>query len=415
MTEQKFYDAYSDIDGNQILKVQVQDMLKFRHTVISRILGLGLLFGAIQSAQAACPADIMNLAPGTWCEVPNSHMNDVAFQWPAGVTYTQNGLGVTCVIDCWSGGAYDTKRDRLIVWGGGHFGYAGNEIYAFDVNAQKWIRVNSPSIPVGEDTPYAPDGGPTSRHTYDYVEYVPSTDRFCSFGGAGFYSSGQTATTNTDCFNFDTLTWEHKTPIASIGDKGTTIGGKAVYDPVTQKVYYQSGLGGAFSSYDPATDTWQVLDSASYMDYYLTVAIDPVRRKMIAVGYGQQLIFDLNNPSAGYTNLSTSGDPTIINAQAPGIAYDPVSDKFVGWAGGANVYTLNLDTLVWTQATLSGSNTVTPTAANSDGTYGRFRYIPSKNAYIVVNSINEDVFFYKLASGQSTPPQAPAKPTLTIK
>jgi len=55
-------------------------MLKFRHTVISRILGLGLLFGAIQSAQAACPADIMNLAPGTWCEVPNSHMRDVAFQ-----------------------------------------------------------------------------------------------------------------------------------------------------------------------------------------------------------------------------------------------------------------------------------------------------------------------------------------------
>jgi hypothetical protein len=70
---------------------------------------------------------------------------------------------------------------------------------------------------------------------------------------------------------------------------------------------------------------------------------------------------------------------------------------------------------VWTQATLSGSNTVTPMAANGDGTYGRFRYIPSKNAYVVVNSIDEDVFFYKLAAGQTNPPQAPAKPTLTIK
>jgi hypothetical protein len=34
----------------------------------------------------------------------------------------------------WGGGAHDTKRDRLIVWGGGHGDYGGNELYAFDVN-----------------------------------------------------------------------------------------------------------------------------------------------------------------------------------------------------------------------------------------------------------------------------------------
>jgi hypothetical protein len=53
---------------------------------------------------------------------------------------------------------------------------------------------------------------------------------------------------------------------------------------------------------------------------------------------------------------------------------------------------------------------VTPAATNtvpaskltreSSGTWGRFRYIPSKNAFIVVNSTSGHVFFYKLSPGE---------------
>jgi hypothetical protein len=374
-----------------------------------------LLLGAAYGAHAGnCPADVATLPAGTWCEVPNSHMRGVAFQWPAGVTFTQNGVGVDGVMSLWSGGAFDTKRNRLIVWGGGHFGYAGNEIYAFDVNTLSWTRVTDPSIPVGDNVPYAPDGGPTSRHTYNYVEYVPSIDRFCSFGGAGFYSDGQHGTNNTDCFNFDAKQWERKAAIPSTGT--TTIGSKAAYDPVSGRVYLQTGLGGTFSSYDPGTNTWTTLVSSSFMDYYLTAAIDPVRRKMVAVGIGQLRVLDLNNPSAGWSDLSTSGDMTIVNAQAPGFVYDPVSDRFVGWSGGASVYTLNMDTRIWSKLPLAAGNSTTPTAAAGDGTYGRFRYIPSKNAFIVVNSIDEDVFFYKLSSAAGSPPPAqPAQPTVTVR
>lgn len=384
-------------------------MMRLKRAWITLVLGMAVVGGA----HAACPTDIKDLAPGNWCQVPNSHMRSVAYDWPAGVTYTQNGVGVAGVMSLWSGGAYDTKRDRLVVWGGGHFGYAGNEIYAFDVNGQKWVRVNDPSIPVGDNTPYAPDGGPTSRHTYDYVEYVPSIDRFCSFGGAGFYSDGQHGTNNTDCFNFDALKWERKAAIPDVGT--TTIGSKAVFDPVTQRVFLQTGLGGTFSSYDPSTDKWSILVSNSYMDYYLTVAIDPVRRKMIAVGDGKQVIWDLNKPGAGYSTLSTSGETAIINTQAPGIVYDPVTDRFVAWAGGPNVYTLNMDSLIWTRVSPAATNTATPTAAEGTGTYGRFRYIPSKNAFIAVNSVDEDVYFYKLAPGQSKRPATPGTPTVSIR
>ncbi|MCF6264732.1 MAG: hypothetical protein L3J24_14255, partial [Xanthomonadales bacterium] len=44
-------------------------------------------------------------------------------------------------------------------------------------------------------------------------------------------------------------------------------------------------------------------------------------------------------------------------------------------------------------------NSVSPSARQSFGTYGRFRYIPSKNAFVLVNHTNTNVFFYKLTSG----------------
>ncbi len=384
-----------------------------RNGIYKGILAM-LMLGAAAGVHAGdCPADISNLPAGQWCEVPNSHMRSVAYQWPSGVTFTQNGIGVDGVMSLWSGGAFDSKRNRLIVWGGGHFGYAGNEIYAFDANTLSWTRVTNPSIPVGENTPYAPDGGPTSRHTYNYVDYVPSIDRFCSFGGAGFYSDGQHGTDTTDCFDFDGLKWEKKATIPNTGP--TTIGSKAVYDPTSGKVYLQTGLGGTFSSYDPGTDTWATLVSSSFMDYNITAAIDPVRRKMVAVGIGQLLVLDLKNPSAGFANLSAGGDLAIFNATSPGFVYDPVSDRFVGWSGGSDVFTLNMDTLMWSKLPLAAGNSTTPTAASSDGTYGRFRYIPSKNAFVVVNGIDENVFFYKLSTAAGIPPPAQAaKPTVTV-
>jgi outer membrane protein assembly factor BamB len=87
-----------------------------------------------------------------------------------------------------------------------------------------------------------------------------------------------------------------------------------------------------------------------------------------------------------------------------------VSDRIVAWNGGGDVYTLNMDTMVWTRHVASG--TVIPTSQSGTGTYGRFQYIPSKNVFLGVNSIDENVYFYKLSAGggspaDSIPPAAP--------
>ena len=111
-----------------------------------------------------------DMKPRTWLEIPDTHMRKVAFQWPKSVRRYGN---VRNVIGAWCSAAYDTKRKRLIAWGGGHSDYAGNEIYVFDVSKRKWERVNDPSTKLdrlrGETYP---DGMPRSVHSYEYLVVI---------------------------------------------------------------------------------------------------------------------------------------------------------------------------------------------------------------------------------------------------
>ncbi len=74
-------------------------------------------------------------------------------------------------ITAWSGAALDTNADRLLVWGGGHADYSGNEVYAFDLRTLRWTRLTEPSA-VDRSRGHYADGNPRSRHTYDYIEFV---------------------------------------------------------------------------------------------------------------------------------------------------------------------------------------------------------------------------------------------------
>jgi hypothetical protein len=269
-----------------------------------------------------------------------------------------------------------------------------------------WERLTNPSLDVGgtASTGYYPDGLPRSRHTYNYVDYIPSIDRFCSFGVSSPYPVGGGDIPNVDCFNFQTLQWERKANTPSYG-----IGAITAHNPVTNKSWVH-GTGDSsrmrLAEYNPQTNTWAQRsgsDSGWQYAYDSTAAIDTKRNHLYAVGGGKMARWDLNQSGTIVRqNLSTTGDTAMVGKKAPGFAYDPVSDKFVAWSGGADVYRLDPATLVWTRVSPASTNTVIPTMPPSAGTYGRFRYIPSKNAFIVVNSINQNVYFYKLSSGSGT-------------
>lgn len=98
------------------------------------------------------------------------------------------------IIGAWSSFAWDSKRGDLIIYGGGHANYSGNDVYRWRARSLQWERAALPSetLFIGNNSWTAIDGAdaaPTSAHTYDNAVYLPLVDRYMNFGGA-IYNSG---------------------------------------------------------------------------------------------------------------------------------------------------------------------------------------------------------------------------------
>jgi hypothetical protein len=201
---------------------------------------------------------IEDLQPGEWYEVPSSRM-DALDPCPTRDCCYSAIEGISAVMNDWSGGAYDTKRDRLMVWGGGHCGYAGNEIYAFSMDSLKWSMITPPlecqyllHPECGPTCQTYGDSTPSSRHAYDGLEYIPDpVDGFFSSGGAvwGGGGPGCTGGSGTWIFKLATETWVH---LAAAPDGRN--GNETAYDPVSGHVFQRGNCW--LAKYNPSTDTW---------------------------------------------------------------------------------------------------------------------------------------------------------------
>nr|MCH9696537.1 hypothetical protein [Gammaproteobacteria bacterium] len=87
------------------------------------------------------------------------------------------------------------------------------------------------------------------------------------------------------------------------------------------------------------------------------------------------------------------------------LIYNSADKTMVAWSGDPqkglqpeDIYVLDLDEFKWAKRVPAAGNAVIPTRAAQQGTYGRFRYVASKNALIVVNDVDQNVYFYKLSS-----------------
>ena len=380
----------------------------------------GFLVGFLDFTSIASASALLdNLQPGHWAEVPNSRLDAVAPNpLPPGNTTAGNSPFGVVVAE--SGAAFDTKRNRFMVWGGGHGDYSGNEIYAFDVDTLTWDRIEDPTpnnlIPgfSGPHNETYPDGKPASRHSYDSLVYLPDQDALWTSGGSRWANGF--ATWATWQYDLTLGTWEQKAA-ASTGF-ANTYGVNAQYDPVTENVIWRHALGGdgplRLQEYDPATDAWTIRNNTAPAagGSSSTSALDPGRRTMVFVGvanYGSPSVNQLytyNIDTHEYLDLSTvtTGDTEIQAGRAPGLAYDPVVDTLVAWKGAdalsaaSDVYTFDIDTNVWTKIPADPANTVLPTASANTGTFGRWQYIPSEDVFMLYNNVDENVFFYRLPS-----------------
>jgi hypothetical protein len=344
-----------------------------------------------------------------WSEVPDTKLQNVC---PPSTPDYNFARYCRDVIRGWSGGIADTKRDRLILWGGGHNGYYGNELYAFDLNTLKLSRLNDPSpIASGSGCPAdLTDGTPNSRHTYNELAYVEQADRMYAFSG-GIANVDGCQTQDTWTLGLDSLKWKRMDPVS--GDVPLAGHPVAAYDPNTKLVFVHDQWRHLYS-YDYDTNAYRVYSNSTPRALRMTAAIDPKRKLFIMFGDqgssdgGGLRVYDIGPKSnfreQDWTSRSKGCEP-LMTAAFPGLAYDPVLDRIVGWPNfGNSIYLLDPDTISCTVETFPGgppdSDHEAPSkpAPYSNGTFGRFRYFPRENTYVLLNDWDLNVFLLKLTA-----------------
>jgi hypothetical protein len=290
-------------------------------------------------------------------------------------------------IFAWSSGAYDSLRSRLIVFGGGHSDYFGNELYALSLSDSTMTRLNDPGLPLDADCSFSTANGTQagSRHTYDALLYVEHADRLWTYGGSmtpcGYLSD------DTWTYSFADEKWEPREPT---GPKPKAVPGiVADYDPMSKKIFVHDDT--TLYSYDLEQDSFTLLYEGDTIDYHMTGVIDPIARKLVVVGAGSVYVYGIDGEYAPVT-LQTTGADELVGSGYPGLAFDTESEKVVGWNGGDSAYSLDLASGVWTALTSTNG----PGDPNETGTYKRWRYVPRQSSFVLVNGPSQNAFLFRL-------------------
>jgi hypothetical protein len=358
---------------------------------------------SISVATQAQVLDLVRAAPeASWLNV---NLNSISSVWTPPEhrnDYQTQGDEMNRIVGAWSSFAWDSSRSSLIIYGGGHANYGGNDVYTWNGSTLLWERSSLPSLlnvtEVGPGYRYAfpVDGSmnaPASAHTYDNTVYLRDSDRYMTFGGAAYNTGGSYLKDNGDGtfgrtgpYLFD--------PSRSDGDKvgGTTGSG---VNPATQGgsmwenrdsldptpgirkplsfvdgfadstvengkdvVYVGGAQGGtAMDLYrytlhdlnDPTQDTWELVginwhtlqtgDSAG--------ALDTGRGIFARTGDASTPFLIWDTSQSGHDNLDMIVVPTdLTGGMAPtsfrgyGLAYDPLRRRFVAWGGGGDIWAL---------------------------------------------------------------------------
>lgn len=338
--------------------------------------------------------------------------------------------GILGAMNAWNGGCFDQSRGVFWINAlGGHGNYFGNGSYKLDLAraAPLWSMVGAVSGQIGQPavnyadgqdaTGLYSDGRVRSTHSYNTPVYVP---------GVGPFLAGQTSVSSSGgggprwAVKFNETTGV-ATPLAVASASGASTPAAACYDPTRGaqgSIWRRWGGTSAMQRYDVAANTWstvgsvQVLGSDASLTYLpghdcILIGLGSAGSQLVAGGW---MVFDC---AAGTYHYPTfTGAPAINNPGTGGMwpgECQPVWVPSLGCAcawdnASATTFITTLTpganprTDAWTVGTLnvSGSNTVTPSAAQGNGTFGRFMFWPSANVFILLNAHDAAGFFFKL-------------------
>jgi len=348
------------------------------------------------------------------------------------------------VIRSWSGAIADTTHNRMLLWGGGHDNYYGNEIYSLNLNANPvtLTRAKDPTVPTNyvnksncvDAIPPSSPNAPNSRESYEGMAFIPSSDVMMIVDGAlaCLQGNGTISTWTIPLASLSNSTnWVNETPTVTgptpATAPGSAYGNIAAYDPNSGLVFVADSS--AIYTYNYSTNTYNKITATDgfLTDIYLSGAIDPTRKLFVTVGacdggtcpagHGV-FVADISNPTTttqqDWTANSMaqpvceeflSGGVNPINAANPGFTFDSVADDFVGWPNqGNSVYIITPDVanqrLDCTKSTFTGgppNSAQTVAGANtSNGTFGRFQYFPGPDVFVLINDWDIPAYILRL-------------------
>jgi len=402
------------------------------------------------AAPRPAPDWIKQIAPGTWAEVSLNTLADVDPakdpdvnpNYPSAPPWRDNQKAV---LSAWNGGAFATgygKSGALMVAGGGHADYYGNEVYAFDLYERRWQRLTNPyanpTFPV-EDGIW-PDGTPSVPHTYDQVDYLESVNSFVMMktehDNTGGRSSPVVAMLSLDGLrppdsnasrDFNKGNWR-LSPRHT--ENFTNSGGWSAYDSKRELIWANGGSGTrSFVSFDPKPTREDGRFGAFQSFPHRTAvtdavaAYDPVNDLIVVTVFRSApnvWAIDLAKPSAGSggnVQLTQSGTPPTLES-AHGWEWSPMRRAFVYYRRGAGVFEFKQqgnnwrqDSWNWSELT-SPAHTLSPAGESKNGVYSKFRIASFADAEIglLVTQTNGPVYAFRMPAGEPRRgPKSPAR------
>ena len=237
----------------------------------------------------------------SWCKLTVSLSDVEPSPTPPGVT------GPRSVVDAWSGAAYDQATNCLLVNGGGHNDYAGNEIYAVcldDVSVNRiWGPTVNAQIPTGGCCYETYSNGDWAAvHTYGGLVVHPGTNKLFRFGGSRWGIDG----------NPSTYAWEVPLDTLVPAQLSQSIGGvgyfgNAVYTSSNDRILFVPHSPEQIAVYNPYTDGYAGTGNTfnANFHYEYTLAYDADDDVVVAVGDGY--IHHINPTTGAFSTPSTSG------------------------------------------------------------------------------------------------------------
>ena len=374
-------------------------------------------------------------------------------------------------ISAWSGAAWDSRRDNLLIWGGDIGNEEGNEVYSFSGTTGLWSRGSLPSqITSTGGIKHTVDGvmnAPLSGESWDNVVYLQNVDRMAVIGisregqtwrdpstglftGPYFWDpskadpnkvSGLTGSqVNPGAFP-DVLggeMWQNRDkPMGGLGH----VQGTSAYVNIDGKdVVYVTGLFDSLWRYtvhdlNPANDTWERIGGrpTSGIDGWGSAAIDLTNnmylKTLTANSFG---FWDLDRPGSADQNREIQVIPDVEAGTTPpdfrnfGVEFDPTLGAFFLWDGSSSVWMLTppddldinddgiLDVATgWKLEELEVSGVGPQIRPGYTGVYGKWLYMEEYDAYLgVIDPIAGDVFLYKPFATDAPDPDPDPDPTV---